>query len=230
MSANPAKAEERPKEQQSEEVIRTTTASSQSAEEQSAMGYNTLVLLGEYLIPEVTNIRSVLDIGANVGAFAMWARQMWPECELDCYEPMPEAFECLRHNVSKLNGVRGHRYAVTNVENPVMRRGVNTSGEDSIHDLGCQSEPTVAVRTIKPCDLPRAEFVKIDAEGCEVEIVLGILPVWKPKAFALEWHSYADRVKLRNVLRGAGYTVAEHPNAIVSISKNQHIGILKAWR
>jgi FkbM family methyltransferase len=198
--------------------------------EDAALGYVTQVLLGEYLLPELVDIKTVLDIGANVGAFAMWARQMWPECELDCYEPMPETFDALRHNLRELKGVRGHRYAVTEIESPVMRKGVNTSGEDSIHDLGCQGEPTVPVRTIRPGDLPHAEFVKIDTEGCEVEIVRGILQAWKPKAFALEWHSYADRITLRRTLRNAGYKIGEYPNAIVSISKGQHIGIMKAVR
>lgn len=236
LPASPDAEAGKPVEPRSDAETPITTAPSGENEKQltpeevPTLGYITQVLMGEYGIFELVDIRSVLDIGANLGAFALWARQMWPDCEIDCYEPMPDSFDRLRQNVACLDGVRGHRLAVTNIVNPIMRHGLNCSGEDSIHDLGCQKEPSVPVRTIRPDQLPHAEFVKIDTEGCEVEIVLGILGTWKPKAFALEWHSYADRIRLRVMLRNAGYKVAEIPSAILSISKNVHVGIMKAWR
>ena len=80
-------------------------------------GHVNLVLRGEYALPPGYRVEPpvrVLDIGANVGAFAIWARQQWPGCELDCYEPHPENAKLLRRNVHHLgDGVRVHEVAVS---------------------------------------------------------------------------------------------------------------------
>ena len=46
----------------------------------------------------------ILDIGANIGAFALWAIGRWPGCRLHCYEPLPANFDMLRQNLAHLEG------------------------------------------------------------------------------------------------------------------------------
>jgi FkbM family methyltransferase len=41
----------------------------------------------------------VVDIGANIGMFALWAEPQIPRGRLICVEPNPNALECLRMNV-----------------------------------------------------------------------------------------------------------------------------------
>ena len=41
-------------------------------------------------------IRSVVDVGANVGQFARWARRLFPDAALFCFEPQPEVCQELR--------------------------------------------------------------------------------------------------------------------------------------
>lgn len=41
-------------------------------------------------------IRSVVDVGANVGQFARWTRELFPDASLFCFEPQPEACQELR--------------------------------------------------------------------------------------------------------------------------------------
>lgn len=40
-------------------------------------------------------IRSILDIGANIGQFARRMRAEFPDADLYCFEPLPQAFESL---------------------------------------------------------------------------------------------------------------------------------------
>jgi len=44
------------------------------------------ILAGGYDIPmlELKGELKILDIGANVGAFSMWAAQKWPGCQIQC--------------------------------------------------------------------------------------------------------------------------------------------------
>ena len=44
-------------------------------------------------------VRRVLDIGAGVGEFALWASSRWPGCWVDCIEWQSLAQSALRENV-----------------------------------------------------------------------------------------------------------------------------------
>ena len=43
----------------------------------------------------------VIDIGANIGMFALWAEPQIPQGRLLCIEPNPYALECLRLNIRR---------------------------------------------------------------------------------------------------------------------------------
>ena len=48
---------------------------------------------------ELQDDDAVVDIGANIGMFALWAEPQIPRGRLICIEPNPYALECLRMNV-----------------------------------------------------------------------------------------------------------------------------------
>ena len=43
----------------------------------------------------------ILDIGANVGSFALWASARWPGSTVTSYEPHPGTYELLRRNTDR---------------------------------------------------------------------------------------------------------------------------------
>lgn len=143
----------------------------------------------EYFIPLPFAPATVLDIGANVGAFAQRARERWPEAKIICCEPMPFNVVQLRRNVS----------GRTAIISAAVR---SFSGVDAIHvgenfvtggfvDLGRHGKDTLLVECIAAAALPSCEVVKIDTEGCEVEILQG-LSLKKTRALFVEHHSRAD--------------------------------------
>jgi FkbM family methyltransferase len=167
------------------------------------------VLEGEYAPPTGFRLTrppgSVLDIGANVGAFALWARAQWPEALVVAYEPMPENVELLLANVGKDEMVEVVPAAVRwHADGALMRRGRNNCGEASVYDLGEQEEEaSVRVASVSASKLPRAHFVKIDAEGCEAEILQG-MDLSETRAVAYEWHGEENREACREALLAAG--------------------------
>ncbi|MGE4281547.1 MAG: FkbM family methyltransferase [Magnetospirillum sp.] len=46
---------------------------------------------------------TVLDVGANIGLFALYIRDRYPQARIVAYEPMPEAFAALAHNMAVMN-------------------------------------------------------------------------------------------------------------------------------
>ena len=44
----------------------------------------------------------IIDVGANVGIFALWALHRWSNAKVICLEPLPPILEKLRENLGGL--------------------------------------------------------------------------------------------------------------------------------
>jgi FkbM family methyltransferase len=164
------------------------------------------VFQGEYEIAvDFDKPPRVLDIGANCGAFAIWAGARWETERLTCYEPHPETFRTLSRNLLKRSdqvklieaAVVGAMYERDHVE---LYPGLHNCGESSLFNLGEQDMSAgISVAALRAGDLPRAEIVKIDAEGAELEILRG-LDLRDTVAVLLEWHSADDRRALDGLM------------------------------
>lgn len=169
-----------------------------------------LVLRGEYALPpgyELTDTESlvVLDIGANVGAFSLWARKTWPGCRVIAYEPVPENFDAYCKNVTDCNAVCA---AVGSDDTEAtMYLGKNNCGECSMYDLGEQSGTKVRVKVVDARRLPAANVLKVDTEGHELDVIGGYLSqdTHRPEVVMLEWHRATDRWWLGGMLTKHGY-------------------------
>jgi FkbM family methyltransferase len=58
---------------------------------------------GQYARPgfELRVDDTVIDVGANIGMFALWSEPQIPRGRLVCIEPNPSALECLRININR---------------------------------------------------------------------------------------------------------------------------------
>ena len=151
------------------------------------------VLAGEYDLPASLELieapRTILDIGANVGAFTAWARDKWPESTVYAYEPWPDNALCFEKNHSHDYQVFLQPCAVS-VARLTLRiyKGRNNCGECSAYNLGEQLHDEYEdVPAVSAGSLHGADFVKIDAEGCEAEI-LSRLDLSTTNLVAYEWH------------------------------------------
>lgn len=150
-----------------------------------------------YFVPLAFVPASILDIGANVGAFAQRAHQRWPDAHIICCEPMPFNVTQLRH----------HAPPGTQIISAAIREH---SGVDQIylgdnfasggfHAFGRQIQQKLMVECLAASRLPSCELVKIDTEGCEVEIVKN-LDLSQTQALFLEHHNQVDAMLLKKML------------------------------
>jgi FkbM family methyltransferase len=172
---------------------------------------------GEYEIPVRSFDRPphVLDIGANVGAFACWISRRAPGCTIDCYEPSSEAFRYLEQNVPRLApGAKLHHEAIHDHDGTApLYRGVCGERPDgtkvpniccnSLCDIGSQDlEQHEAVKITDAKNLPACNILKVDTEGSEIPILSRYFQTHK-KTVAIvlvEVHSRTDRRLVENLL------------------------------
>lgn len=161
------------------------------------------VFSNEYLIPGYTRKDPIiLDIGANVGAFSIWAYSKWPEATIHCYEPNPANFVYLKDNTHRLLSNKNyHIYnlAVGDTKNNKLYLGQHNCGECSFYQIGEQSNNYITVDTISPKELPSANILKIDTEGSELDILRQI-SVNKFDAITFEYHRDSDRKAIDKML------------------------------
>jgi FkbM family methyltransferase len=138
----------------------------------------TAALFGRLLRPG----QLVLDVGANVGYYALSAAmRVGPGGRVVAFEPGPAAAARLRENAA-LNGLANLQVIEAAVaERPgTLRFHLSDDSEGaSLFDPGVEAVGSVEVPVttlddfVKQASLPRVDLLKIDAEGAEVGILRG---------------------------------------------------------
>ncbi len=168
---------------------------------------------GEYAVPLDAPPKSALDIGGNVGAFSVWFKELYPDCEIEAFEPHPDNAAMFRVNTRQFKGVTVHQCAVRGKGAPafdVLKEGTN-GGEHSFYMAGLGG---IQVPCLQASALASREFVKLDCEGCEWEI-LRDLDLSETRGIALEYHSDEAREAIRQLLAQRGFEEKRHtPNAV----------------
>ena len=149
---------------------------------------------GEYEVPLIYAKEQpvVLDLGANCGAFAIWATHRWPGCKVHAFEPHPETFKYLEANVRQYGNIYAHKYAVGEAGLRVLHNGPNNCGESSLHLMQNMAYPTGQhVEVTDPLSMPRdARILKMDIEGCEMEVLEPLIRDGRKfDAIMLEYHN-----------------------------------------
>ncbi len=122
----------------------------------------------------------VIDIGADVGAFARWASKRWAKCPIHCYEANPEMVQCLNVTCDRIGENHGLK--------PVIYLGAVWPK---------------AVET-----LPSARVIKIDLAGQEREIIEALVAVGRVAEFDAIMIKYYDELTayfLERVLAGTHF-------------------------
>ena len=159
---------------------------------------------GEYEVPLFSRkTHTIIDAGANVGAFSVWAAHRWPGSTIYAYEPHPLSFDLLRRNTAGL-GVFCYNYGLGKPGRVVLHNGANNSGENTIFGSSGDSEVSGTFVDIhSPLDCAAdATILKIDTEGCEVEILEPLIEAGRTfDAIMVEFHRINDRRKIDSLLK-----------------------------
>jgi FkbM family methyltransferase len=163
----------------------------------------------------------VVDIGANVGVFAVLSASRG--ATVTAYEPHPATFEYLVQNASGYN-VECRQFAVVPERVPETSLILSATGTDTRHSvLTDQTEwggdpsgesVTVPALTLEEAIGAGCDLVKLDCEGIEFALLEATpLPVLRRvKRWVCELHGQAAAMEaFEERLRAAGFRSDRHP-------------------
>lgn len=151
-----------------------------------------------------------VDVGANVGSYAIWASELG--AEVIALEPADDTFALLEENV-RLNGYPIKTIRAAAGAAPGTARF--TSGRDCVNRLDPDGVAEIAVLTIDALIGNRiVAGMKVDVEGFEIEVLRGCeqaLSEHRLRLIQLEWNATsleavgADRQPVADLLAKHGY-------------------------
>jgi FkbM family methyltransferase len=172
----------------------------------------------------------VLDVGANVGLFSVWAARHAPGIRVAAFEPFAENYEALIGNLSGWeHQVRPFNIALGRSEGSGQ---MLATGERSLdHRLSptaLSGVPNVRVVTLSDAIRLTAadaiDFLKLDVEGAELDVIEGAdtETLRRIRKIAIEYH---DNIRPGTLSRLKEILQATHRIASV---RGQEYGILQA--
>ncbi|CAN5595470.1 hypothetical protein BH09CHL1_BH09CHL1_11320 [soil metagenome] len=162
------------------------------------------------------SINSVIDLGANIGLFTLWAARVFPESRITAVEPDPENSDLLRRNL-----------ALNRIEDRVDVLEVAAGSKvDTIRFITGRAELS---RQVFPGDLTdetretpvvdalplivASDVVKIDIEGAEWTILRDArFSACSPQLLMMEWHYRGSEsgdpgLEASSLLQDAGFQI-----------------------
>lgn len=162
------------------------------------------IFQGEYAVGAMPN-PYIIDVGANVGGFAVWAHEYFDKPKIDCYEPIKANYSLLRQNTAGTDiAIRNFAIGKEDGERQ-MYYGLHNCGEASMFEGEEQAKEGELVKVMSAKNLPPCDIMKIDTEGAEIEILENL--VHFPVIFLIEFHSAYNRRRIDELL--LDYTLIE---------------------
>lgn len=159
-------------------------------------------------IPFVSDVETIVDIGANVGAASVYFALAYPDARVYAFEPGNRPSSLLEQNVETLRNVSVFPLGLYSAE---MTLPLFHGRTDSVESSLCSSPRTGSeselIRLVDASGflaehgISRIDVLKIDTEGCEVPILRslrGYLP--EVKVLYVEYHSERDRRVIDEIL------------------------------
>lgn len=144
----------------------------------------------------------VVDIGAGIGEFTLWCAEAG--AQVVAFEPDPLAYACLERNVAAIPNVHIVSCALWKERADLRLHGSVDTTESSLIEDG-KSNARYADVEAWPLDqldflvrLPVIDFMKVDGEGVEPEILAGALrTLRRTRVVAVDVSAVGKRPRLR---------------------------------
>jgi FkbM family methyltransferase len=158
-----------------------------------------IVEKNSYHVELISDHATVVDAGANIGIFSIFAAVRHPGATIYAFEPTPKTVVALRENIKYYPNIKvfecalGEKTGLASLAVMPDQSAGNWIGEEGI---------PVDIKTIDSLNV-RMDFLKMDTEGYEAPILKGAAETirkWKPIIAMSAHHKPNDKKELPELL------------------------------
>lgn len=152
-------------------------------------------------------VRTVLDLGANMGFFSICARDAFPGAQIHAYEPNPAATEYLRFHAQSVGFTCFQEAVGAHAGSIQMEMHGNSLVFGVTHRSADGNIPVAEFSTCVERLGGQVDFVKMDVEGAEWEIFQDASSWRNVRFLAMEYHLRDGHTldECRAILRRMGF-------------------------
>ena len=127
----------------------------------------------------LSDIRTILDVGANEGQTALPFARAFPEATVFAFEPVPRTFSTLRARTASVDRIRCFELALGDYDGEATISLAGKSGQNSLLNVAEPGPGTITVPVVRgdtwaPAhEVEHVDVLKIDAEGYDLEVLAG---------------------------------------------------------
>jgi len=159
-------------------------------------------------VPFVRKVERILDIGANIGAAAVYFSLLYPDARIAALEPSSQAFTLLRCNAQLRRNIETFNVGLLDVtESRELFLGGPDSVTNSLFQNVLSGPSREQVQLVSAAvfsahaQLGTPDIIKIDTEGAELAIIRSMQRAFcEAKLVYLEYHSEQDRLEIDQIL------------------------------
>jgi len=145
-------------------------------------------------------IGTILDIGANIGQFAIAANKFFPNAEIHSFEPVPDTFQHLRKNTEAISKISIYNEAIGDSTGMIefyqntyshASSALKVSDDQKTETPNTNSYKTIKVKVDKLDDfnfdkpIKGPVLLKLDVQGFEKHAIMGAVKFMKNVDFIL---------------------------------------------
>ena len=128
----------------------------------------------------------IFDVGANIGQSAEFFHSRHPQANIHCFEPAPESFEQLKNRFSSNPLVRVNNLGVSD---RIGETSFTSSGTSTMNRICRAGDGNITVKTTdlvsycKSNNINQIDYLKIDTEGNEINVINGMQEIMSTISF-----------------------------------------------
>jgi FkbM family methyltransferase len=172
----------------------------------------------------IYHIEAVIDGGANIGLFAVYMKNKYPEAKIICVEPDPGNFEVLQKNVSQYSGIYCENCGLWSKDTKLKVYDKYGKGFWAMvveEDPAGGAVPAISIGTlIKKYGIEQVDICKIDIETSEKQLFAEGYEAWLPKVNMLivELHDWMEKGCSKPVFEAVNKSFAQYEFALMGES------------
>jgi FkbM family methyltransferase len=142
----------------------------------------------------ITDVHTIIDVGANQGQFALTAKRVFPAAEIYCYEPVPETYAILERRIMHVKKIHSYNFALGNSEGEInfySNAYSHASSALPVSQLQKELMPKTSSEQVIKVSIHKFDeiadqitfvapvLLKLDVQGFEKEVLLGSINSFK---------------------------------------------------